>query len=188
MSFPYTQAVFKAHLPGTEKLILWVLAERANNEGRCFPGQARIAKDAGVSYSTAQRTLDKLISRGVVSIVGQSRYKNTFALGTKTYQLGMTAIKDLAPERLQVVAAESYQGVGGELPTGSVEPIGVVAESLLNQSYEPVTQSAMKNLSASPSASAAPDSPPPTASAPAADERRRTADWQHWKDPQGGET
>ena len=116
MSFTYTQAVFNADLPGMEKLILWVLAERANDEGRCFPGQAKIAKDAGVNYSTAQRTLDKLIKRGVISVVGQARYKNTFALSTKDYRLDLAAINNLAAERLQGYRPRATMGIGRELP------------------------------------------------------------------------
>jgi hypothetical protein len=143
MSFTYTQAVFKANLPGMEKLILWVLAERANDEGRCFPGQAKIAKDAGISYSTAQRNLDKLIKRGLVTVVGQARYKNTFALSTKDYQLDLAAINNLAAQSLQGYRRRATSGigaeptrVGGELPPGSGERTGVVAESLLKQSVK----------------------------------------------------
>jgi hypothetical protein len=142
MSFTYTKEVFKCPLPGMEKLILWVLAERASDEGRCFPGQARIAKDAGLSYSAVQRNLDKLIAKGLVRITGQQRYKNTFALSSREYELNLVAIKGLVAESLHsqkpraaTAGSGELPAIGGELPAGSGEPTGVVAESFLNQSY-----------------------------------------------------
>jgi hypothetical protein len=141
MSFIYTKAVFEAQLPGMEKLILWVLAERASDEGKCFPGQARIAKDAGLSYSAVQRNLDKLIEKGLIHIVGQQHYKNTLALSTREYELDLVAIKNLvAQSRHEYKPRATTPGSGeptpisGQLSGGSGEPTGVVAESLLNQS------------------------------------------------------
>lgn len=143
MSFTYTREVFKAKLPGMEKLILWVLAERANDEGRCFPGQSRIAKDAGVSYKTIQRYLDKLIAKGVIRIVGQKQYKNTLALGTCEYELDLGAIRNLGSESTQGVGSEATgvgterpQGVAGEYPGGGGEYPGVGSERPVNQSEE----------------------------------------------------
>jgi hypothetical protein len=154
MSFIYTVEVFKCPLPGMEKLILWILAERANDEGRCFPGQARIAKDAGISYSAVQRNLDKLIAKGLVRVIGQHHYKNTLALGTKEYELDLVAIKTLVAQSLQGYKRRATRGIGSELPGiggeptgGSGEGTGVVAESLINQSVENLSVNQSLNLS-----------------------------------------
>ena len=62
MSFKYTDAVFEAQLPMTDKMILWVLAERANDDGICWPGQSCIARDTRCDYSTAQRSIDRHVA------------------------------------------------------------------------------------------------------------------------------
>lgn len=51
----------------TEKAILLVLANYADGDGYCFPGQQSIATQSACSERTVRRVLDSLESKGVIS-------------------------------------------------------------------------------------------------------------------------
>jgi len=70
MPHKFTEAIFRAKLPLVEKMILWVLSERANADGVAWPGQSRIAKDAGCDYSTVSHALKRLQDRGPITHTG----------------------------------------------------------------------------------------------------------------------
>lgn len=55
---------------GTELLTLLALADWADDDGRCWPSIASIAKKSRLSRSQAQRIVHRLIADGVVSVVG----------------------------------------------------------------------------------------------------------------------
>jgi Helix-turn-helix domain len=127
MSFKYTTAVFEAQLPLVEKAILDKLAHRANENGVCWPGQSRIAKDAGCSYSTVQRALDCLIGHyRVVKVSGQRPLRNSTGLFTNEYTLDLQRIIELATVVVRPPVKETVGGkntvpratttVGGEPP------------------------------------------------------------------------
>lgn len=68
LSFPYINAVLA--LPdrtSTEKLVLFVLANHANERGFCWPAQTTIAKECSLSRSAVIRTLAKLEARGLIT-------------------------------------------------------------------------------------------------------------------------
>lgn len=96
MANKFTDAAFKAQgIPGTEKLVLWVLCHRANNAtGECFPSYARIAQDAGISRSCALRAVRSLIGRGVVCKVSTHGYKN--GGDTNVFQVRIEKLNELS--------------------------------------------------------------------------------------------
>jgi hypothetical protein len=53
-------------IPTNEKIVLLALANWANGDGFCYPGQQSIAKRASVSERTVRTLLDRLIERGYV--------------------------------------------------------------------------------------------------------------------------
>ena len=128
MANKYTDAVYKCPLRATEKIVLWVLAEHADNEtGVCWPGQSRIAHYAGMNYSTAQRALDKLVSRGLIKVTGQRPVRGSTALFTKEYTLDLSKIKSYLGEVEPDGDSSAPTGTGGssaKARTGSGEPTG----------------------------------------------------------------
>jgi hypothetical protein len=55
-------------LTPTEKIILVRLADRADNDGHCFPGHKSLADDCGLTVRTVQSALPKIKSKGHVTI------------------------------------------------------------------------------------------------------------------------
>jgi len=70
MPHKFTEAIFRAKLPIIDKAILWVLSERANANGVAWPGQSRIAADAGCDYTTAAHALKRLEAGGLMTHTG----------------------------------------------------------------------------------------------------------------------
>lgn len=87
MSFKATTWAFEQKVGSAlGKLILIKLADNANDEGYCFPGQAHIAEAVEASRETVSRQIKKLVERGFVEIV--PRYENGFRRGN-AYRLQM---------------------------------------------------------------------------------------------------
>ena len=63
MANRFTDLVFEiTALKSTQKIVLWVLAHRADENGRCFPSYKNIAKHAGVHKRTAALTIQELLT------------------------------------------------------------------------------------------------------------------------------
>ncbi len=55
---------------GTELLALLALADWSDDDGRCFPSMASIAKKIRLSRSQAQRTVHSLINANYIAVIG----------------------------------------------------------------------------------------------------------------------
>ena len=132
MANKFTDAVSEIVLPATQKIVLWVLAQFSNNDtGVCWPGQTLIARLAGLSYSTVQRSIDILIEHCLVSITGKHQVRST-AMFTHEYTLNLEKIKSLSLYAELTVEPETGRGVNtvqSDTSTGSEEPTVLVAES-----------------------------------------------------------
>jgi hypothetical protein len=92
----FTDLVFEITvLKSTQKIVLWVLAHRADENGRCFPSYKNIARHAGVHKRTAALIIKELLTMepSVLSLVenydGRTRRSNS-------YQLSLKALEELA--------------------------------------------------------------------------------------------
>ncbi len=91
---------------GSELLTLLALANWSDDEGRCWPSIASIAKKTRLSRSQAQRTMHALIDRGYVAVTGN---ETGGAPGTtRQYRINLS----------------SLTGRVGATPTGSVGATG----------------------------------------------------------------
>lgn len=80
MSVHYSSAVWKWPPPrdgSSIKLVLLHLADMANHEGLCWPTQARIREETGLSHSTVNRNLTWLETRGLIARVAGNSARNT---------------------------------------------------------------------------------------------------------------
>jgi len=98
MSFKFTDAVFKAKLPPSDKAVLNALATRANDDGVCWPGHSTIAKDCGFSVSTVKRIISRLEKNGAISI-GKRPIHRGFV---NQYTLNLERIINWGSERASV--------------------------------------------------------------------------------------
>jgi uncharacterized phage protein (TIGR02220 family) len=73
MSIDLMSAAWKLPLTGNKKLVLMALADFANDDGKCWPCIATIAKKTGASESTVKRLVKELISDGYVKKEPQYR-------------------------------------------------------------------------------------------------------------------
>jgi hypothetical protein len=71
MSVHVTSAAWKTHVGNpTAKLVLLRMADISNDDGICWPGVARIARECGISERTVQRMLRELEESGLLEVVG----------------------------------------------------------------------------------------------------------------------
>jgi DNA-binding MarR family transcriptional regulator len=67
-----------------EKLLLLKLADRANDDGECFPGQAKLAEHCSMSERALRDNLKRLADRGLIEVEhrnhGSGRKTNVYRL------------------------------------------------------------------------------------------------------------
>ena len=66
MAWRHIEFVRELALQPTSKLILFALASRANNEGRCWPSMRRLCQDTGLARRTVQLHIGRLTEQGAV--------------------------------------------------------------------------------------------------------------------------
>ena len=73
MSIRLMSEVWRTNLPTTEKMVLLVIADHANDEGtQSYPSQATIAQKASISVRTVQRRVNTLVSEGYIRMFKHS--------------------------------------------------------------------------------------------------------------------
>lgn len=60
--------VWGRELPATQKIVLLALADHADQEGVCWPGQERLATVTGLSVRTVRTTLKSLEEEGLIGV------------------------------------------------------------------------------------------------------------------------
>jgi hypothetical protein len=99
MSFKLVDKVLKSRnvVKGTPKLVLIAMAARANNDGsEVYPSIKSLADDCGVTRDTIYECLEKLISLGIVTDTGKTKfwgrghYTNVYQINGSTLCTGST--------------------------------------------------------------------------------------------------
>ena len=72
-------------LPSRAKAVYMYLRDRANKNGKCWPGIKTIARDLSLSVSTVKRALDDLYRAGLVS--KENRWRENGGLTSNLYSL-----------------------------------------------------------------------------------------------------
>lgn len=84
MSFQAMAKAVEIKLPSQEKYVLIMLANYADESGKCWPSVQTLANDTGLSTATVKRVLKKLTDRGVLSRAqrrkGGMKTSNLYAL------------------------------------------------------------------------------------------------------------
>lgn len=68
MSVAVMAWAFQQKLPSTEKFVLVALADRANDDGHCWPGQRSLADKCSLSRQTVNRCVKTLETKGLLKI------------------------------------------------------------------------------------------------------------------------
>lgn len=72
MSIKLMSQVWDMELPIGEKMLLLKLADRANDDGECWPGQEELARQCSMSVRAIRDNLNRLVERGLIEI----KYRN----------------------------------------------------------------------------------------------------------------
>jgi hypothetical protein len=67
MAWQHIHLVRELDLPHVEKLILFALASRVDDNGECWPSVATLRKDTGLAQRTVQYRVRSLVARGLLS-------------------------------------------------------------------------------------------------------------------------
>lgn len=62
----YFESIYASELSHRARTVYMYLKDRADGQGRCWPGIRTIAKDLGLSVSTVKRALNDLCRAGLV--------------------------------------------------------------------------------------------------------------------------
>ena len=140
-------ASVKTHTP-VQKLILLLLADRANDQGFCFPSMQTIADDACVSRQCVIENVKKLASQGLINVTRRTIKDEESGTNRQTSNLyhlntGVVNMVDRVVNMVDGGSQRGLQGVVNEVDTNlSIEPINepitssaiASAEELFNQS------------------------------------------------------
>jgi len=80
---------WEVDLPPALKLVLLKLADRANDDGECWPGQASVAKACGIGARTLVRHIATLEQMGLIKT--EKRYGQDGKRSTNIYLLSLSA-------------------------------------------------------------------------------------------------
>lgn len=80
---------WEVELPPALKLVLLKLADRANDDGECWPGQASVAKACGIGARTLVRHIATLEQMGLIKT--EKRYGDDGKRTTNMYVLSLSA-------------------------------------------------------------------------------------------------
>lgn len=131
---------FRQKVPSTEKFVLVVLADYADEEGSCFPGQKRIAEKVGGSERTVRRSLKSLEARGLIRRERRSRGDGSRSSDRYVLPVNMpTGHFDHWPE-----SAPPTGQIGGDYEP-LVNPLPEEAERPPQEQLEKVVQAAAKS-------------------------------------------
>ncbi len=93
MGFEYLKAAIEcSRVQGTTKLVLIVLADRADNKtGVCWPSVRRVAQDAGIAKSTAQAHLKAIETLEIMKVMARGNETKS-----NRYRLDLDAMRSAA--------------------------------------------------------------------------------------------
>ena len=81
----YFESIYASGLSHRARTVYMYLKDRADREGRCWPGIRTIARDLGLSVSTVKRALDDLCREGM--IVKEKRWRENGSLTSNLYRI-----------------------------------------------------------------------------------------------------
>lgn len=80
MSLDATSWAWKQQITPTQKLVLLSMADRANEEHRCWPSTARLEADTGLDRKTIYRCIAAMEEAGLLRVYKRSGLRNVYEL------------------------------------------------------------------------------------------------------------
>ena len=110
---------------GTDRLTLLALADHANDDGECWPGQARLARKTNMTARSVQRCIANLVKLGEVEVI-----RHGTGTTTSLYRITPTASVTPDAQRTPTASVTPTRSVrrgvppvsGGGVPPVSTKP------------------------------------------------------------------
>ena len=139
MSYKAVGWAYDMPIKGPQKPVLNALADMADEEASCFPGQQRIADMTGLSVATVRRALDKLEAQKLIV-----RERRSNALGHRTSDRYRLQLDRSAPESLPLtlpVTQSAHEAESNGLPLTLQRPTAQSARGITRRTTRENTQS-----------------------------------------------
>ena len=81
----YYQKIYQSDLSHRARVVYMYLRDRADSEGKCWPGIRRIAAELRLSRSTVKRALNELCKAGLIS--KEFRWRENGSLTSNLYSV-----------------------------------------------------------------------------------------------------
>ena len=81
----YCESIYASSLNHRARVVYMYLKDRADSEGKCWPGIRTIARDLGLSVSTVKRALNDLCREGLV--IKEQRWRENGSLTSNLYRI-----------------------------------------------------------------------------------------------------
>ena len=78
-------------LSGSQKLLLVALADHANDDGECWPGNRSLARKCGVHLATIKRTKQQLVEGGYIRVERRKRPDGSWSSSRTYLSMGVGA-------------------------------------------------------------------------------------------------
>lgn len=114
MSIKLMTIVWDMDIPTGEKMVLLKLADRANDDGECWPGQESIAKQCSMSIRAVRDNLNRIQARGLVEPVSVRKGNRQ---GKTVYRLNLQAA-DSAPSKTILADSHPAESAASKIVSG----------------------------------------------------------------------
>ena len=85
MTMGYFEKLYQSDLSHRARAVYMYLKDRADREGKCWPGIRTISSELRLSRSTVKRALNDLCEAGLIS--KESRWRENGSLSSNLYRL-----------------------------------------------------------------------------------------------------
>ena len=104
MSFDAMRWAATQQAPTHSKMLLLVLANKANDQNQCWPSMAALARETGMSRRHVIRSINKLVSLGLIE--REHRFKDNH------FTSNVYVLKVVQPPRLKVIGGSDLESLG----------------------------------------------------------------------------
>jgi hypothetical protein len=111
MANQYTDAAFaQKAIGGVDKLILWVICQRTDNdEGTCYPSYRVIAEDSGICRRSCIQSVSLLTRLGVVPVTSKGGRSKELGNRANTYKVDLKRMGTVTPAEVEAVREQLRQ-------------------------------------------------------------------------------
>lgn len=144
MSIELMSKVWNMDLPVGEKMLLLKLADRANDDGECWPGQKDLSRQCSMSERALRDNLHRLVQKGLVSVRyrrgGMQRKTSIYMLELDPKNTAEIAAPEVESQPAESAAWVESQPADCDIPNRQQLPVGCIYKPKVIQSSEELAE------------------------------------------------